>query len=928
LLTAPVAVAVDALGNLYIGETNRVRKVTNGVITTVAGNGIAGFGGDSLPATSASLNGVTGLALDSSGNLYIADSNNFRVRKVTSGGVITTVAGNGTAAASADGTTATLASLSAVAGVATDAAGNLYITELARVRKVAAGLLSTVAGNGIAGYSGDGALAVAAQINLPQGMAFDPAGNLFIADTGNFSVRKVAAAGGIISTVAGTGSDEFSGDNGPATSAELNDPIAVALDSAGNLYIAETLRVRKVTNGVVTTIAGGGNALAGTADNGPATNASIRPAGIAVDAAGAVYISDTLSNSIRKIFGGVITTFAGTGIAGSVGDNGSATLAQLNQPRGLAIDAAGALYIADGANNRVRKVSAGIITTIAGTGAAGYNGDGGAATSALLNGPFSVAVDSSGAVYVMEYSGQRVRKIAAGVISTIAGTGVAGFSGDGLLATGAQIASGQGVGVDAAGNVYITDSGNFRVRKIASGTITTIAGTGTPGFSGDGGAATSAQLGPQGIAVTSTGNVYVADTSNRIRYLTASAGPTCTYTVAPITLQASAAGGNLSIAIQTTSGCAWTITGLPTWLAVGGLLSGTGPANVTLVVSANSGAARTATITVAGTAVTVTQASNSSCSYSLSLSGQSYPATGGNGTVGISAAAGCTWTATSSVTWITVTGNSTGSGNATITYTVAANTGAARTGILTIGGLTFTVQQVSSSGTGFTSTGAMAQVAADGSWKTSFTLVNTGTTAASARLSFYDNNGNPLTLTLSFPATPNAGTVIGPAIEQVINPGAELLINTSGPDAQPLVIGWAQMLTNGSVTGFAVFQQTIGTTVQEAVVPLETRTPVSFLLSFDNANNYSTGVAIANVSASFATIPVTIRDDAGNVLLSATTTLPALGHSSFDLASTYAVTAGRRGTIEFGTPAGGQLTVLGLRFTQTGAFSTLPVATK
>jgi Putative binding domain, N-terminal len=352
------------------------------------------------------------------------------------------------------------------------------------------------------------------------------------------------------------------------------------------------------------------------------------------------------------------------------------------------------------------------------------------------------------------------------------------------------------------------------------------------------------------------------------------------------------------------------------------------PQNVTLVISANSGAARTATLTIAGTTVTVNQSSNSNCSYALSTTGQSFPAAGGNGSVVLTAATGCSWTASSNVTWITVTGTSTGTGNGTITYQVTANTGAARTGTLTIAGLAYTVQQVSASGSGGAVTGTLAQLAADGSWRTQFTLLNTGTVAASGKLSFFDNNGNPLNLNLSFPATPTQGTVTGPAIEQVINPGAELIINTSGPDNQPVVVGWAQLSTSGSITGFATFQQTIGSTIQEAVVPLETRNPTSFLVSFDNTGNGATGIALANVSLAGASIPVTIRDDQGNILLSAITSLAAQGHTSFDLASTYSVAANKRGTVEFVTPAAGQITVLGIHFNVTGAFSTIPPAVK
>ena len=925
-LTAPTSVAVDAAGNLYIGETNRVRKVSGGVISTVAGTGVAGFSGDNGSAIAAQLNNVVGVAVDSGGSLYIADSGNLRIRKVSSA-VITTIAGNGVNAASADGTPAASAALNGVNGLTVDTSGFVYVSELARVRKIAGGAISTVAGIGSPGYAGDGLLAITAQINNPQGLAVDAAGNLFIADSGNNVIRRVAASGALISTFAGNGSNQFGGDGGPATGAQLNAPNSTALDAAGNFYITEAVRVRKVsTAGIITTVAGGGTLTPSAADGGSATSASMMPVGIAVDAAGTLYIADAQNNSVRKVVNGIITTIAGTGFAGYSGDNGSATLAQLNSPHGVAVDASGIVYVSDTNNHRIRRISAGVISTIVGTGFPGTAGDGGSAGSAQIAQPWGIAVDTIGNLYIAEYGSHKVRKVSAGVITTLAGTGTAGFSGDGV-ATLVNLNAPQSVGVDSSGNVYVSDSGNYRVRKISGTTLTTIGGTGVAGFTGDGGPATTALEIPLGIAVNSLGNVYVAEGSSRVRLLSSGA-TSCSFVVTPITLPIAATGGNAIVTIQTTAGCAWTITGLPTFVAVAGPLSGSGPATITLVVSPNPGAARSAPISIAGTTVTVSQSSNSSCSYALSLNGQSFPAAGGNGSVGLTASPGCAWTASSTVSWITITGTSTGTGNGTITYQVAANTAAARTGTLSIAGLTYTVQQVSVNGTGGIVSGSLAQLAADGAWRTQFTLINTGTVATSAKLSFFDNNGNPLNLNLSFPASPGQGTVIGPAIEQIINPGAELVINTSGPDNQPLVVGWAQFATSGSVSGFATFQQTVGATVQEAVVPLETRNPASFLISYDNSSTGATGIAIANIAGSQASIPVTIRDDQGNILLSALTTLPAQGHNSFDVAGSYPVTAGKRGTIQFDTPAGGQLTVLGLHFNVTGAFSTIPAVTK
>ncbi|MFH1352591.1 MAG: LamG-like jellyroll fold domain-containing protein [bacterium] len=337
----------------------------------------------------------------------------------------------------------------------------------------------------------------------------------------------------IITTVAGTGSSGYSGDGGSATSAQLNLPCGVTADDSGNVYIADrnNHRVRKVnTSGTITTIAGNGSA-GYSGDGGTATSAQLYfPFGVAVDSSGNVYIADYGNNRIRKInTSGIITTIAGNGSGGYSGDDGSATSAQLYYPAGVAVDGSGNIYIADYYNHRIRKVDlSGYITTIAGNGSAGYSGDGGTATSAQLYYPAGVAVDGAGNIYIADYNNKCIRKInTSGIINTIAGTGTGGYSGDDGTATSAQLNDPRGVVTDSSGNVYIADSSNNRIRVIStSGIITTIAGTGTSGYSGDDGAATSAQLNwPTGIAITSSGNIYIADaTNNRIRKLTADSG--------------------------------------------------------------------------------------------------------------------------------------------------------------------------------------------------------------------------------------------------------------------------------------------------------------------------------------------------------------------------------------------------------------------
>ena len=609
-LYVPSGVAVDSAGNLYIADTynRRVRKVSDGVITTVAGNGTCCFSGDNGPATSAQLFNPDGVAVDSAGNIYIADTQNNRIRKV-SNGVIATVAGSGTPGFSGDNGPATSAQLNFPSGVVVDSTGNLYIADTFnfRIRKVSNGVIATVAGNGTSGFSGDNGPATSATLSAPWAFAVDSAGNLYIADTDNYRIRQVS--NGVIATMAGNGTPGFSGDNGPATSAQLNFPSGVVVDSTGNLYIADTFnyRIRQVTNGVITTVAGGGT-YGFSGDNGPATNAQLyNPYGVAVDSAGNLYIADANNYRIRKVTNGVITTVAGNGTYGFSGDNGPATNAQLYNPYGVAVDSAGNLYIADTTNNRIRKVSNGVITTVAGGGAS--LDDNGPASSAQLNGPTAVAVDSAGNLYIADAQNNRIRKVSNGVIASVAGNGTIGFSGDSGPATSAAFFYPQIVAVDSAGNLYIADTGNNRIRKVSNGVVTTVAGNGTEGFSGDNGPATSAQLdSPYGLAVDSAGNVYIADTfSNRIRILTP-AGSSCTYSVSPTTLQAPASGVTLIASVQTAPSCPWAVSGLPAWITASAASSGPASATVALAVFPNnSGATLSATVLVAGVSVTVTQ---------------------------------------------------------------------------------------------------------------------------------------------------------------------------------------------------------------------------------------------------------------------------------------------------------------------------------
>ena len=523
-----------------------------GVITTFAGGNWV-FTGNGQPAVNAPLGTISGVTLDPAGNLVIVDRGNCLIERINADGNLSVIAGNGFYVYdlhTGDGGPAVNAELGAPTAVAYDSQGNLYIAEADRISQVSPqGIINTIAGGGSDSTS-NGIPALQAALAPDRGLVVDSTGAIYFSEASNNRVRKVKPDGTIV-TVAGTGVPGYSGDGGQATAAELNVPYGLALDNAGNLYIADNgnARVRRVTPaGVISTVTTG-----------------IEASGLGFDNNGVLYmVGDGFIGEISAGASTVTPVGGSPGVTGFSGDGSPALGAQFSLRLSIVADNLGNLFIGDGTNERIRRISpSGIVTTVAGNGQFYYTGEGVPAAASPVQGGGNLAIDKAGNIYFSDTLGSRVRKVTAGIINTVAGTGVAGFSGDGGPALQAKLNDPRNLAIDSAGNLYIADYLNSRVRRVAlDGTISTyadlpgnvrglvfdaagnlyaavetnstvyridaaakqtvFAGTGSAGYSGDGGPAVQAMLnGPSGLAMDDVGNLYIADSQNgRVRVVT------------------------------------------------------------------------------------------------------------------------------------------------------------------------------------------------------------------------------------------------------------------------------------------------------------------------------------------------------------------------------------------------------------------------
>jgi len=602
----PQGVARLPNGDLAVADMwgHRIWRIDReGTLHTIAGDGVPGRSGDGGPASKARVFKPHDLTIDRHGNMYFSDNGNRTYRRIDySTGVITRVAGSGRYGRGGDGGPALEAEFDTISGVAVDDEGNIFVTGpwMSNVRRVDArtGVIEVYAGLSArhypaergnsrpfagskmwaAGYSGDGGPKENATFREPEHLALDSKGNLYVCDNANNRIRKIDRKTGIVSTVIGTGEPSSAGDGGPAVEASINIPDAIAIDVHDNVYIGEKggFRVRKIDakTGIVSTLVGTGvpgmgeedvpgvestcncveaglwadpdgtvfwgdsggrlrkydpetgrvsTILGGTSvhDGGPEALAFIcGPGGIDVGPDGSIYFADTWGQRVRAIGpDGIIRTIAGNGARAYGGDGGEATQAYLGNPYDVSVDSHGRIAIADSRHGHVRRIETdGTIRNVAGAAFQWDKGDGGPAICANLMYPQAVAYAPNGDMYIADGPAGRIRKVdaATGVITTFAGTGIPGYKGDGGPAGKARIGSARAIRFDSSGNLYFVDEQFHVVRKVdPSGVITTVLGTGVKGFSPDGTPASRAKLDtPSGLEVTPSGRIYVSDTCN------------------------------------------------------------------------------------------------------------------------------------------------------------------------------------------------------------------------------------------------------------------------------------------------------------------------------------------------------------------------------------------------------------------------------
>ncbi|HMH20175.1 MAG TPA: hypothetical protein VK563_00295 [Puia sp.] len=517
----PAGVAVDTSGNVYVADSGnqRIRKITtSGQVSTLAGSGLQGFAEG--PGSSARFNSPGGIAVDTIGNIYVADTNNHRIRKISPSGLVSTLAGNGMEGfANGPGI---FAQFSSPSGVAVDLSGTLYVADgnNHRIRMITlAEGVTTLAGSGIMGFA-EGAGAQAS-FNTPAGVAVDATGNVYVADRSNFRIRTITPSG-TVSTLAGNGAAQWM--DGPPQTAAFNLPCGIAVNAAGNFIIADTAnnRIRTIAPPVQNVTTYAGNGVSGMIDSGLFAAEFAAPTDITFTSSGELLVTDSSNHRIRKISigGGQVTTVAGSGNGLLSGGylEGPALSAQFKSPAGCAMDAAGNIYVADNGNERIRKITpARIVSTLAGNGNSNFAD--GPGTSAMFRQPTAIIIDSAGNLIVTDAGNHRIRMVTpAGVVSTLAGSGIIGTA-DGAAAS-AQFQFPNGIAMDAAGNIYIADNWNHRIRRLTpAGVVSTIAGS-IAGFAD--GTGTSAMFNhPTGLKIDASGNLYVADQVNhRIRKIT------------------------------------------------------------------------------------------------------------------------------------------------------------------------------------------------------------------------------------------------------------------------------------------------------------------------------------------------------------------------------------------------------------------------